>query len=140
VFLQDLIKRRPVFAPFTSPIYSNDAFGVLSFALESITNKPFTDMMDNMFDQLGLSQTSYTTPSSDVILQGVIPWNISYRGWDTDEPAGDPFVIQCLVWGSLNNSLHIGPAPSTPRQQIFPISVDPSSITPYSHPLKHTAG
>jgi CubicO group peptidase (beta-lactamase class C family) len=65
VFLQDLIKRRPIFAPFTSPIYSNGAFGVLSFALESITNKSFTDMMDNMFEQLSLSQTSYTTPSSD---------------------------------------------------------------------------
>jgi CubicO group peptidase (beta-lactamase class C family) len=90
VFLQDLIKRQPVFAPFTSPIYSNDAFGVLSFALESIKNKSFTDMMDNMFDQLGLSQTSYTTPSSDV--QGVIPWNVSYSGWDIDEAAGNPYV------------------------------------------------
>ena len=71
VFLQDLIKRRAVFSPFTSPIYSNDAFGVLSFAVESITNQSFTDMMNNMFVQLDLSQTSYTTPTSDV--QGVIP-------------------------------------------------------------------
>jgi len=90
-FLQGLIKRSPVFAPFTSPIYSNDAFSLISFALEAITNKTFTDMMDNMFDQLNLYQTSYTTPSSDG--QGVIPWNVSYSGWDLDEAATNPLVI-----------------------------------------------
>jgi hypothetical protein len=138
VFLQDLIKRQPVFAPFTSPIYSNDAFGVLSFALESITNKSFTDMMDSMFEQLSLSQTSYTTPSSDV--QGVIPWNISYSGWDIDEAAGNPYGLLLIYVGHFNNSFQTVPVPSTPRQQICLISVDPSSTTSYSPPLKHDAG
>lgn len=48
-------------------------------------------MMNNMFDQLGLSSTSYTTPSSDT--QGVIPWNISYSGWAIDEAATNPLVL-----------------------------------------------
>jgi hypothetical protein len=56
-------------------------------------------MMDSMFEQLGLNQTSYTTPSSDV--QGVIPWNTSYSGWDIDEAAGNPYV-SLLIYGAIS--------------------------------------
>lgn len=66
-----------------------------------------------MFEQLGLSQTSYTIPSSDV--QGVIPWNISYSGWDIDEAAGNPYVSSSSLCGHLNNSFQTVPVLSTPR-------------------------
>lgn len=87
-FLKDLINHPPVFAPFTTPIYSNAAFGVLAFALENITNKSFPDMMASMYTKLNLTKTSYTTPNSTD--GGVIPWNTTYAGWDIDEAAGDP--------------------------------------------------
>ena len=147
VFLQDFIKRRPVFAPFTSPIYSNDAFRVLSFALESITNPSFTDMMNNMFVQLDLSQTSYTTPTSDV--QGVIPWNISYSGWDVDEAAGDPCVPLLLYvvisitvskqcrFNLRLNSRYVQSQSIHPQQRLtYPHSNTPLDETPNIH-LKH---
>lgn len=69
VFLQDLIKHQPIFPPSTTSIHSNSihsngALPLLCFVLESITNKSFTDMMNNLFTQLDFSPTTYTTPNS----------------------------------------------------------------------------
>jgi hypothetical protein len=52
VFLQDLIKHQLIFPPSTTSIHSSGASPLLYFALESITNKSFIDMMNNLFTQL----------------------------------------------------------------------------------------
>lgn len=52
LFLQDPIKHQLIFPPSTTSIHSSGAFPLLCFALESITNKSFTDMMNNLFTQL----------------------------------------------------------------------------------------
>lgn len=71
-FFQGFNKRHPVFAPFTTPIYSNSAFVILAYVLEAITGSTFDKIMEgDVFGPLGLKFTSTSVP--DVPGRGVIP-------------------------------------------------------------------
>lgn len=79
-FLNGLAQRHPIFAPFSTPIYSNDAYQILTYALEGITNRTFEAMFQkDLVEQLGLTGTSYTAPST--VSRAVIPVNDSASGW-----------------------------------------------------------
>ncbi len=55
-------------APFSTPIYSNIAFQLLAYALETITQKPFSHSFeDNLVKALNLTRTSLKKPSNDSI-------------------------------------------------------------------------
>jgi CubicO group peptidase (beta-lactamase class C family) len=74
--------RDPVFAAFQTPIYSNSAFQLLAYALESITGKDFGVLMEEgLFKPLNLSQTSYSQPDDSL---GVILGNRTTTYWDSD--------------------------------------------------------
>lgn len=69
-FFDLLSKRGPHFPPAQSPVYSNIAFLILAYALESITGQDLaTTIETRIFQPLGMSHSSYETP----IPGGVVP-------------------------------------------------------------------
>ncbi len=72
-------QRHPVVPSSSTPTYSNVAFQLLAYALETITGKNFEEMMEkDLLKNLGMSSTSYSTPNST---QGAIPFNATYSSW-----------------------------------------------------------
>lgn len=58
-YFQAITKRAPVFSPWTSPIYTNAGFALLSLALEKITGRPFSTMFqEDMIKPLGMDSTT----------------------------------------------------------------------------------
>jgi CubicO group peptidase (beta-lactamase class C family) len=81
-FLKGVASRDPVFSSFQTPVYSNSAFQILSYALENITGKDFGTLMEQgIFEPLNLSHTSYMKPDDSL---GVIPGDKTSTHWDTD--------------------------------------------------------
>ena len=59
--LQAVYERAPVYLPWSTPIYSDLAYNILSYAVENITGKSFGDMMEkDIFKPLGMNTTYYT--------------------------------------------------------------------------------
>ena len=70
-YLQGLTAEHPVYAPFTSPVYSNGAYELLLFAFENITGKNFkTSLETDLFDKLNMTKSSWDVPTnlSDAVL------------------------------------------------------------------------
>lgn len=76
--------RRPVFAPWSTPIYSNTNFQILAFALEAIAGTDFPTMMQrSLINTLNLIATTYSNPndtSNAVIPDGPVnsAWNFDF--------------------------------------------------------------
>ena len=80
-FFTGILQRHPVFLSTTTPIYSNAAFQILSYALESITGKPFESSLDDkVFKPLGMNASSLSEPADTS--SGVIPINETASGWN----------------------------------------------------------
>lgn len=77
-----LLKQHPVFPTSHSPAYSNIAYTLLAYALETITGKDLDTVMTNgIFEALGMSHSSYTAvPSTG----GVIPGDPVTTFWAVD--------------------------------------------------------
>jgi hypothetical protein len=77
-----LSKKNPVFTPYQSPAYSNVAFQLLGYAIESITGDTFPNVLKTkVFGPLNMTHSSYSKPADSL---GVIPfvsedlwWNVS---------------------------------------------------------------
>ena len=80
--LRLIAKQHPLYAPQTSPAYSNIAFTLLGYAQDKITGKNFSTTVEtSIIKPLGMSSSSY----SAVPKQGVIPGgNASLVGFDVD--------------------------------------------------------
>ena len=62
IHIQSYTQRDPVFAPWTSPMYTNGGFAMLALAVENITGKAFGTLFeDDMFKPLGMTSTFYKT-------------------------------------------------------------------------------
>ena len=90
-FFEDILSEHPIVAPFYTPIYSNIAYQILSYALENMTSKPFPDSFhDNLIDSLHLNATSYAMPSESS--SSIIPFNATASWYNADildeTPAG----------------------------------------------------
>lgn len=60
IHIQSYTQRDPVFAPWTSPMYTNGGFALLALAVENITGKAFGTLFeDDMFKPLGMTSTFY---------------------------------------------------------------------------------
>lgn len=82
-FFSGFLQRHPVFAPSTTPVYSNAAFQILGYALEKITGKSYTDMLHgDIVTPLRLNGTSYAQPKESS--RGVIPGTFESSGWNLD--------------------------------------------------------
>ena len=70
----------PSYPSFQTATYSNVAYQLLAYALESITGKPFTEVLENkVLKPLGLNRTYYYTPPDEV---GVIPGTVKDTYWN----------------------------------------------------------
>lgn len=71
LYFQATTKRPPVFSPWTSPVYTNGGFALLSLALENITGRSFSTMFqDDMIKPLGMDSTTLRLTD---LTRGVIP-------------------------------------------------------------------
>ncbi|KAI1340287.1 beta-lactamase/transpeptidase-like protein [Xylariaceae sp. FL0016] len=72
----------PSLAPMTTPAYSNVAFQLLGYALETITGKAFdTLFQESISDPLGLNSTFLRAPDNS---RGIIPGSPDSTGWSFD--------------------------------------------------------
>ncbi|KAI8957519.1 beta-lactamase/transpeptidase-like protein [Daldinia sp. FL1419] len=72
----------PSLAPFQTPAYSNVAFQLLGYALETITGKTFqTLMQESVIQPLGLNNTFLKAPEDS---RGIIPGDHYQTGWAFD--------------------------------------------------------
>ncbi|KAI1344430.1 beta-lactamase/transpeptidase-like protein [Xylariaceae sp. FL0016] len=77
-FFNGLANIPPSFAPAETPGYSNMGYQLLAYALETITKKNFTNMVqDDLITKIGLNSTYYQAPPTEL---GVIPPN-GEEGW-----------------------------------------------------------
>lgn len=86
---RDFSKHHPVYAPFTTPMYSNLGVDLLGLALERMFSKSFAEyMQENIISPLGLQNTNLTAPP--LPSQAFIPnqtveenmWGVDV-GWDS---------------------------------------------------------
>lgn len=79
-FYQLIGNRPPVYAPGTTPIYSNIGTTLLGLVVENVTGQPFGDFVkQKVLDPLGMNRTSINKPQDSF---GVIPvnelwWNVT---------------------------------------------------------------
>jgi len=83
--LRAFLQEAPVEAAFSTPIYSNGAYQILTYALEAITNRTMSDMITgDIFCPLEMSDSSYALENGTA---GVIPGSVALSGWNM--PLGD---------------------------------------------------
>ncbi|KAH9904273.1 beta-lactamase/transpeptidase-like protein [Xylariomycetidae sp. FL2044] len=92
----------PSFAPSRNAAYSNLAYHLLGYALEAITSRNFTEMLEtDIINKLGLQRTFYTKPPDEY---GVIPPGAE-NGWAYDlgeaRPTGNMYssVVDLSIVG-----------------------------------------
>lgn len=89
--------------PGTSPVYSNDAFQILGYVVESITGKPFeTTLSTKILEPLGINQTTLSTPKTST--SGVIPINKTASGWSSNYGDEAPYVQFRNISGIISPS------------------------------------
>ncbi|KAF3058526.1 hypothetical protein GL218_05924 [Daldinia childiae] len=127
-FWENFGKRDPTFAPYTTPMYSNTAFYLLSLVIESVSGLPFNDFVQkNVVDLVGMTRTSLAKPDDKL---GVICLNDTT--WDDilgiDDPAGG-------FYSNTEDLLQFGEAiltykllsPSQTRRWLKPVTLTSSS-------------
>lgn len=81
-FFNGLLESHPVVPTSSTPIYSNAAFQILAYALESITNQTYRSLLEkHIMEPLGLSRSSYSPPDDQY---GIIPGDAASSWWSTD--------------------------------------------------------
>ncbi|KAH7028073.1 beta-lactamase [Microdochium trichocladiopsis] len=109
-FFRDFGKRHPVYAPFTTPVYSNIASVILGFVVEAVSGKPYADyLQESIFAPVGLKSTTvHEAPSEPV---GWVPVNETWWGGSLgyEDAAGGLYSstndIQALGHAILSSSL-----------------------------------
>lgn len=77
--MQYILKTWPVSRSFQTPNYSNQAFQILSYAIEKITGEKFPDLITSqLIEPLNLTRTYVTNPRNDT------PNVIIEQTWETD--------------------------------------------------------
>ena len=79
-FFRDFGKRHPVYAPHTTPVYSNVASSILSFVVEAASNTSYADFVaEHIFAPLGMTNTTiHRGPERDA--WGFIPLGEDWWG------------------------------------------------------------
>ncbi|KAJ0420254.1 beta-lactamase/transpeptidase-like protein [Aspergillus carlsbadensis] len=89
-FISGILNRPPIVPTSSSPAYSNDAYQLLAYALETITGRPYQELVERrLIEPMGLSRSSLSKPDDKV---GIIPGLPNMTFWDLDlgdvTPAG----------------------------------------------------
>jgi CubicO group peptidase (beta-lactamase class C family) len=77
-FFSTFSKLQPAFAPYATAAYSNVAYQILSYALETITGRTYEDMLNDVIKNLGLKNTFYNAPNET---KGIIPGTVNSTHW-----------------------------------------------------------
>jgi CubicO group peptidase (beta-lactamase class C family) len=102
-FLRLFNTRAPVFAPGSTPIFSNAGYIILAYALESITGQPFASLLNNsVLKPLKMTSTSLLEPASSE--HGIIPSSPSSAKWY------NPFAIEAPFNGLYSSLTDISTA------------------------------
>ncbi|KAI1799687.1 beta-lactamase/transpeptidase-like protein [Daldinia bambusicola] len=81
-FFKGIGSFHPSLAPYQTPAYSNVAFQLLGYALETITGKAFQSLMqETVIKPLGLNNTFLKAPEDS---RGIIPGDRYVTGWAFD--------------------------------------------------------
>lgn len=77
-YFQGLLRRAPIFAPQTTPIYSNTAYRLLGYILGAISGNRYDELLESsVLRPLNLTTTTYATPRGEgswVIPNGESGW------------------------------------------------------------------
>ncbi|KAI9926587.1 hypothetical protein MW887_004355 [Aspergillus wentii] len=89
-FFNGFLKRHPVVPSASTPVYSNAAFQILAYALETMTSQTYEGLLvKDILRPLGLNHSSYSKPDDKL---GVIPGDVNSSYWALDSgdetPAG----------------------------------------------------
>ena len=100
-YVQGISARAPVLLAWTSPIYSDAGFTLLSLAVENITGKSFHDMFhEDMFGPLEMASTSYNVPTNytNAVVPGGNPSvNFAINGGITSPSGGISSTLNDLA-------------------------------------------
>ncbi|OAX84396.1 hypothetical protein ACJ72_01228 [Emergomyces africanus] len=84
----EFINHHPVFAPFSTAIYSNVAFDIMSYAVEEFTGVAFEKSVErSVIDPLKLKRFSIQTPPA---VWGIIPFDPIISLWNASLGSGGP--------------------------------------------------
>lgn len=77
-FFKSIFLERPAVAPASQPVYSNTAYSILAYTLESLTNDSFQTLFETQFiEPLQLNSIRYSSASME---RGVVPHNVTVSG------------------------------------------------------------
>lgn len=89
-FFRDFGKRHPVYAPYTTVVYSNVGITLLGFVLETVSGRPFAEYIrDAVTGPLGLNSTttgSEPVDDSRAFIPESTPENPTWWGADMGHP------------------------------------------------------
>ncbi|KAJ4344800.1 uncharacterized protein N0V89_012544 [Didymosphaeria variabile] len=131
-FLTTLLKTRSTYLPNTTPGYSNSAFVLIGYIIETITNTSFASALEtHLLQPLGLRRTFASIPEDSSI--GAIIKNATVSGWDIDlseaTAEGGIFAsasdVSALGRSILSSKLL---SPNTTRAWLKPTSFTSSTI------------
>lgn len=126
--IRAFLQEAPVEAAFSTPIYSNGAYQILTYALEAITNRTMSDMItDDVFCHLGMEDSSYALKANS---SGIIPNNTSSSFWNV--PLGDAGATGG-VFSSSRDMVKLGQSILNNTQ------LSPASTRKWLKPWAHTA-
>lgn len=126
--IRAFLQEAPVTAAFSTPIYSNGAYQVLTYVLEAIANKSMSEMIaDDVFGPLNMGDSSYALENNT---QGVIPGSLAESGWTT--PLGDAGATGGM-YSSPRDLVKLGQSILNHTQ------LSPSSTRRWLKPWAHTA-
>lgn len=109
--IRAFLQEAPVEAVSDTPIYSNGAYQMLTYALEAITNRTISDMIsDNVFSPLNMANASYELR---VNASGIIPRDVEASLWNF--PLGDAGSAGGM-YSSSNDMVKLGQSIFNNRQ------------------------
>ena len=128
-YFETVTKRAPIFLPWSTPIYSNLAFALLSLALTNITNQTYSAALQkDILDPLNLTSTSLSAANNNS--HAIVPGGLgsvadsAYTSGDaTDNPSGGLFssINDLAKFGTAILNSTLLPAEET-RQWLKPIT------------------
>jgi CubicO group peptidase (beta-lactamase class C family) len=126
--LRAFLQEAPVEAAFSTPIYSNGAYQILTYALEAITNRTMSDMITNdVFCPLEMGDSSYALENGTA---GVIPGSVALSGWNM--PLGDAGATGGM-YSSSRDMVKLG------QSILSNTLLSPASTRRWLKPWAHTA-
>jgi CubicO group peptidase (beta-lactamase class C family) len=126
--IRAFLQEAPVEQAFSTPIYSNGAYQILTYALEAITNRTMSDMItDDVFCPLNMDDSSYSLKAN---ASGIVPNSTSGSFWNV--PLGDAGATGG-VYSSSRDMVKLGQSILNKTQ------LSPSSTRKWLKPWAHTA-